>query len=50
MNIEAIEQITSKEQEELDKLNEEAKRRILTGDEASRQLFLEVKQFWDCEC
>lgn len=50
MKIETIEKITAEEQKELDKLNTEAKQRGLNGDEASRQLFLEVKEFWNCEC
>jgi len=50
MQIKAIEQITSKEQEELDKLKADSKQRRLTSDEDVRKLFLEMKQVWNCEC
>jgi hypothetical protein len=50
MNIVAIEQITLDEQAELDRLNKLEEQRMLTDNEACRQLFLGMKQFWNCEC
>jgi hypothetical protein len=50
MNLVAIEQITIDEQEELNRLNKLEEERVLTDVEAYRQLFLSMKQFWNCEC
>lgn len=47
MNIKTIKKITSDEQVERDALRE---KKELTEEEASRIVFLEVKEFWNCEC
>ena len=50
MNILPIEKITELEKLELDKIKEQSKHRPLTDSEAAREIFLDVKQFWNCEC
>lgn len=48
--IKVIEKITPDEKVERDALENKRKQTALTPDEQSRQVFLEVKRFWNCEC
>ncbi len=45
--IKPITKITAKEKIELEKLN---KKSVLSRADLSRQIFLETKQLWNCEC
>jgi hypothetical protein len=50
MKILPIEKPTKKDNLELENLNKKEKTKKLTDKEASRQIFLSVKNLWNCEC
>lgn len=50
MKILPIEKITGKEKQELKKLNRKERKTGLNKAESCRQFFLDIKQFWNCEC